>query len=49
MTYIKWAIIIVFWGLIASVLFYTLPRHDVVRIVSTDVRRIQIFSDNRKS
>ncbi|MGR3805867.1 DUF1523 family protein [Marinibacterium profundimaris] len=45
MTYIKWAIIIVFWGLIASVLFYTLPRHDVVRIVSTDVRRVD-FGDN---
>lgn len=45
MTYVKWAIFIVFWGLIASVLYYTLPRYDVVRIVNTDTRRVD-FGDN---
>lgn len=45
MSYVKWTIFVVFWGLVASVLYYTLPRHDVVRIVNTDVRRID-FGDN---
>ncbi|MEM8728277.1 MAG: DUF1523 family protein [Pseudomonadota bacterium] len=45
MTYVKWTFFILFWGLVASVLYYTLPRHDVVRLVNTDVRRID-FGDN---
>ncbi|WP_170790108.1 DUF1523 family protein [Ruegeria lacuscaerulensis] len=45
MVYVKWAFIIVFWGLIASVLEYTLPQQDVVRIVKTEVRRVD-FGEN---
>lgn len=45
MSYVKWTIFVVFWGLVASVLYYTLPRHDVVRIVNTEVRRVD-FGDN---
>ena len=45
MTYVKWTFFVLFWGLVASVLFYTLPRHDVVRIVDTNTRRID-FGDN---
>ena len=45
MVYIKWAFIIVFWGLVASVLEYTLPQQDVVRIVKTEVRRVD-FGEN---
>ena len=40
MRYIKWAIIILFWGTIAAVLNYTLPQHDVVRISDTYEKRI---------
>ncbi|WP_170607463.1 DUF1523 family protein [Ruegeria arenilitoris] len=35
MAYVKWAIIIVFWGTVAVILQYSLPQHDVVRIVNT--------------
>ncbi len=40
MRYVKWAIIILFWGTIAAVLNYTLPQHDVVRISDTYEKRI---------
>lgn len=40
MSYIKWAIILVFWAAVASILHYTLPQHDVARITDTEVRRI---------
>ena len=45
MVYVKWVFIITFWVLFASVLHYTLPQHDVVRIVGTDVRRVD-FGEN---
>lgn len=45
MVYFKWAIILVFWALVGSWLHYTLPRHDVVRIVNTEVRRVD-FGEN---
>ncbi|NOD32003.1 DUF1523 family protein [Ruegeria atlantica] len=35
MAYVKWAFIIIFWGTIAVVLQYSLPQHDIVRIVNT--------------
>lgn len=45
MRYVKWT----FWALIASVIFgflhYTLPQHDIVRIVGTENRRID-FGEN---
>ena len=45
MVYVKWVFWITFWLLVASVLHYTLPQHDVVRVVATDVRRVD-FGDN---
>ena len=45
MVYVKWALIIIFWGLVGSFLHYTLPQHDVVRIVNTEVRRVD-FGEN---
>ena len=45
MTYVKWTFFVLFWGLVASVLYYTLPRHDVVRLVNTEVRRVD-FGEN---
>ncbi len=45
MVYVKWAFIIVFWGFVATVLEYTLPQQDVVRIVKTEVRRVD-FGEN---
>ena len=42
MAYLKW----IFWGLVISVagtlLHYTLPRHDIVRLVETEVRRVEV-------
>ncbi len=35
MAYLKWALIIIFWGTIAVVLQYSLPQRDIVRIVNT--------------
>jgi len=40
MGYVKWALIIIFWVLVGSVLHYTLPQHDVVRISDTYEKRI---------
>lgn len=45
LTYLKWAFWITFWGLVLAVLHYTLPQHDTVRIVDTDVRRVD-FGEN---
>ena len=35
MVYVKWAIILIFWVTLGAFLQYTLPQHDVVRIVNT--------------
>ncbi|MDK3016661.1 DUF1523 family protein [Pseudodonghicola flavimaris] len=40
MGYVKWAIILIFWGLVASALHYTLPQTDIVRITDTYEKRI---------
>lgn len=45
LVYIKWAFWITFWVLIGGFLHYTLPQHDIVRIVDTDVRRVD-FGEN---
>ncbi|WP_050927922.1 DUF1523 family protein [Aestuariivita boseongensis] len=42
MRYVKWAFILLFWGTIASFLHYTLPQHDVVRIVNTYEERQEL-------
>ena len=39
MAYIKWTFIVIFWALVASVLHYTLPARDVVRITATSAAR----------
>lgn len=45
MRYVKWT----FWGLLITVVVsffhYTLPQHDIVRIVSTDLKRMD-FGEN---
>ncbi|WP_193140473.1 MULTISPECIES: DUF1523 family protein [unclassified Meridianimarinicoccus] len=42
MVYVKW----IFWGLmvllLGGFLHYTLPRHDTLRIVETEVRRVEV-------
>ncbi len=40
MSYVKWTFIIVFWGLVAGFLHYTLPQHDVARITDTYEKRV---------
>jgi len=39
LSYLKWTFWIVFWAAVLSVLHYTLPRWDVVRIADTYERR----------
>lgn len=46
MTYFKWAFWVTFWALLAAFLHYTLPQYDVVRIVNTDVRRVDFGSNS---
>ncbi len=45
MYYVRWTITIIIWLLIGSILQYTLPRYDIVRIVNTEVRRVD-FGEN---
>lgn len=40
MVYVKWAIIVLFWGFVAAVLHYTLPQHDIARVTDTYEKRI---------
>lgn len=40
MTYIKWTFRGIVFLLLASFLHYTLPQHDIVRVVNTEVQRI---------
>ncbi|TMV07112.1 DUF1523 family protein [Ruegeria sediminis] len=42
MVYVKWAIILIFWGSVAAILHYALPQHDVVRIVNTYEERQEL-------
>jgi hypothetical protein len=42
MRYVKWILIAVPAVLLALFLHYTLPRHDVVRLVESEVRRVEI-------
>ena len=40
MRYVKWTLIVLFWLLVAAVLHYTLPQHDIARITDTYEKRI---------
>lgn len=44
MRYVKWGFLILVVVLVGGFLHYTLPRHDVVRIVETEVRRVEVGS-----
>ncbi|MEI4472649.1 DUF1523 family protein [Frigidibacter sp. MR17.24] len=45
MRYVKWGVAALVLLIVAGFLHYTLPRHDVVRIVDTDTRRIDFGSN----
>ncbi len=45
MAYVKWVFWGSFWLLIGGVLHYTLPQTDIVRVVETEVRRVD-FGEN---
>jgi hypothetical protein len=45
MSYVRWVFWILVWGVVGSFFHYTLPQHDVVRIVNTEVRRVD-FGEN---
>jgi hypothetical protein len=40
MSYVKWVFILLFWGLVAAFLHYTLPQHDIARITDTYEKRV---------
>jgi hypothetical protein len=42
MAYVKWTLLALVALLVAGFLHYTLPRHDVMRIVETEVRRVEV-------
>jgi len=42
MWYLKWGFRLVLLLIAAGFLHYTLPRHDVLRIVETEVRRVEV-------
>lgn len=46
MTYVKWTFIILFWALVGAFFHYTLPQHDVARIVGTENRRIDFGTNS---
>ncbi|MFS4580989.1 DUF1523 family protein [Phaeobacter sp. C3_T13_0] len=45
MRYVKWVFILTIWLLAGAFLHYTLPQNDVVRVVKTEVRRVD-FGEN---
>ncbi|MBJ3762319.1 DUF1523 family protein [Maribius pontilimi] len=45
MRYVKWTLIVGWLLVVFAVLHYTLPQHDVVRIVNTEIRRMD-FGEN---
>jgi len=46
LSYIKWIFWITVWVLVGAFFHYTLPQQDVVRIVNTEVRRIDFGSNS---
>ncbi len=45
MIYVRWAVFVLFWLFIGAFLHYTLPQHDVARVVDTFEQRID-FGEN---
>lgn len=45
MRWVKYTIVLLFWLLVGSFFHYTLPQRDIVRIVETEVRRVD-FGEN---
>ena len=43
--WVKYTFVVIFWVLLAAFLHYTLPQRDIVRIVDTEVRRVD-FGEN---
>ena len=42
MRVLKWLFWIAFWALVLGFLHYTLPQKDVVQVVGTDIRRVDV-------
>ncbi|MBM7066370.1 DUF1523 family protein [Actibacterium sp. 188UL27-1] len=45
--YIRWTLWAIFWLLIAAMLHYTLPQHDIVRVTGTEIIRQDFSGWNR--
>ncbi len=46
MTYVKWTLILVVITAIVAFFHYALPQRDVVRIVGTEVARMDVSGDD---
>lgn len=46
MIYLKWVFWVTVWLFVGAFLHYTLPQHDIVRIVGTEVRRVDFGSNS---
>lgn len=46
MRYVKWTFLTVIFLIVASFLHYTLPQRDIVRIVNTEVRRVDFGANS---
>ena len=46
MYYVKWTFRILIFALVAGVLHYTLPQRDIVRVVNTEVRRVDFGANS---
>lgn len=46
MSYVKWGFILLVWLIVGAFLHYTLPQYDIVRIVNTEVQRIDFGSNS---
>lgn len=42
MYYVKWTFLLILFAIVATFFHYTLPQRDIVRIVSTEVRRVDV-------
>jgi len=48
MGYVKWVLIVAFWGAFAAMLHYTLPQRDIVRVTGTEVVRTDLSGFNSR-
>jgi hypothetical protein len=48
MTYLKWGLALILLALVAAVLHWTLPSRDVVRVLGTEIARVNVETTNER-